>query len=78
MAAKFKMAENWFFTITRCFELFCVLFLDLGLYYDQAYFIEDIFVRIKMTSDVQDGGRKSRELNFAIWQHFSIQSFAMS
>jgi hypothetical protein len=32
-----------------------------------------------MASDVQDGGRKSREPNFEIWQYFCIhQSFAMS
>jgi hypothetical protein len=31
-----------------------------------------------MASDVQDGGRKSREHNFEILQHFCIQSFAMS
>jgi hypothetical protein len=31
-----------------------------------------------MASDVQDGGRNPREYNFQIWQHFCIQSFAIS
>jgi hypothetical protein len=29
-------------------------------------------------SSAQDGGQKSREHNFEIWQHFCIQSFAMN
>jgi hypothetical protein len=36
------------------------------LYLDWAYFIEDFIVRFKMASDVQEGGRKSREQNFEI------------
>jgi hypothetical protein len=31
-----------------------------------------------MASNVQDGGRKSKEHNFEIWQHFCIQSFTLS
>jgi hypothetical protein len=31
-----------------------------------------------MASDVQDGGRKSREHNFEFWQYFFIKFFAIS
>jgi hypothetical protein len=59
-------------------ELVCVLFCDLGLYFDSTYFIEEkFFVRFKLTSDVQYGGQKSKQRNFGIWQYFGVLSFAM-
>jgi hypothetical protein len=50
----------------------------LGLYFVQLYLPEVEGFCLNMASHVQDGGRKSRELNFEIKQHFCIQSFAMN
>jgi hypothetical protein len=42
MAVNSEMAEqNRFFA---SFELFCVLFCDISLYFDQAYFKEDFLL----------------------------------
>jgi hypothetical protein len=74
-----KWLQNWFFDHNSVsFELFCFLVFVLGLYLDRKYFLEDFFIRFKMASDFQDGGRKSKEHKFENWQHFCIQSFAMS
>jgi hypothetical protein len=64
MAANFKMAEELVFHHkSMSFGLFCVLFFILGLYFEQAYFLEEkFFVRFKMASHVQDGGRKSSSM----------------
>jgi hypothetical protein len=53
MAANFKMAEKLVLDHNSVsFELFALFFV-LGVYLDQAYFIEEkFFVRFKMASDV--------------------------
>jgi hypothetical protein len=58
------------------FKIFAFCFLFRAQI--QAFFVEEFLVGFKMASDVHDGGRKSRVHNHEIWQHFCIQSFAMS
>jgi hypothetical protein len=52
------------------FEHFCVVIFDLS--------IEDFFLRFNMASDLQDGGRNSKEHNLVILQYFCVLFFAIS
>jgi hypothetical protein len=74
MAAILKMAEKRFSDHNSVsFEHFCILFLNLSLYFNRTYFLEEKFlIKFKMASDVQDGGRNSKEHDIKISNDFAF------